>query len=92
MMCVSKLKCVFKTRLDEPKTTTFITTFESSADGIKSTSKKVTQSENVVVEEVLSEPEQEKEANTSNVEIEEVEDDEGKFYTLHIYTNFSILQ
>lgn len=69
--------------LDEPKTTTFITTFSSSEDGIKSTSRKLTQSENVVVEEVLSEPEQEKEAIVSNVEIEEVDDDvEGKLFLL----------
>lgn len=76
-------------KLDEPKTTTFITTFSSSDDGIKSTSRKVTQSENVVVEEVLSEPEQEKEQIVSNVQIEEVTDDaEGNFS--HFFNNISI--
>lgn len=66
---------------DEPKSTTFVTTFESSPGGIKSTSRRVTQSDNVVVEEVLSEPEQEKEAVVSNVLIEEVDDNtEGNCY------------
>lgn len=77
--------------LDEPRTS-FVTTFTSGADGIKSTSKKVTQSENVVVEEVLSEPEHEKEAVVSNVEIEEVEDDiEGKYYHFAHLCKYMIL-
>lgn len=71
----------FVYRTSDEQKPTFVTTFESGPDGIKSTSRKFTQSDNVVVEEVLSEPEQEKEAVVSNVEIEEVQDDiEGNHF------------
>lgn len=81
--CYQSINETFPIRLDEPKSTAFVTTFESGPDGIKSTSRKVTQSENVIVEEVLSEPEQEKEAVSGNVVIEEIQDEEEGKSTQH---------
>lgn len=56
----------------------FVTRFETTADGIKSTNTKVSDVEGVLVEEVLSEPEQEKPATQTDVVIEEVLETEGK--------------
>ncbi|XP_031619547.1 titin-like isoform X4 [Contarinia nasturtii] len=69
------------TQIDEPETsdqksTVFVTRFESSADGIKSTTSKIADVEGVLIEEVLSEPEQEKVVQQGDVFIEEVRDTE----------------
>lgn len=60
------------------KSPVFVTRFESSSDGIKSTTSKIADVEGVLIEEVLSEPEQEKESAPQDVTIEEVF--EGKKY------------
>lgn len=54
-----------------------MTRFESSPDGPKSTSTKITDIEGVLVEEVLSEPEQEQQTQQHDVFIEEVLETEG---------------
>lgn len=59
----------------EQKSTVFITRFESSDDGIKSTTSKIADVDGVLVEEVLSEPEQEREKPQGDVVIEEVRDE-----------------
>lgn len=73
----------------EAKSTVFVTRFESSSDGIKSTTSKIADVEGVLIEEVLSEPEQEKEAPQFDVTIEEVKDiDDGEIslpITISIY-------
>lgn len=67
---------------EEQSSTVFVTRFEASPDGPKATSTKVTDVQGVLVEEVLSEPEQEESSvpDTSEVTIEEVIDTEGKSY------------
>ncbi|XP_031619550.1 titin-like isoform X6 [Contarinia nasturtii] len=60
----------------DQKSTVFVTRFESSADGIKSTTSKIADVEGVLIEEVLSEPEQEKVVQQGDVFIEEVRDTE----------------
>lgn len=57
-----------------------MTRFETSADGPKATSTKITDVQGVLVEEVLSDTEQEDstQPDTSEVTIEEVIDTEGK--------------
>lgn len=55
-----------------------MTRFESTSDGIKSTSTKVSDVDGVLVEEVLSEPEQEKPTEQTDVVIEEVYEPDGK--------------
>lgn len=58
-----------------------MTRFESSADGIKSTTSKIADVEGVLIEEVLSEPEQEKESpRIDDVTIEEVKDTDGEIF------------
>lgn len=53
-----------------------MTRFESSPDGIKSTTSKIADVEGVLIEEVLSEPEQEKKSTQQDVVIEEIQDGE----------------
>lgn len=61
---------------EDIKPSTFVTTFETSADGkIKSKSTKVTDNEGVLIEEVLSEPEETVNKGDADVFIEEVTDD-----------------
>lgn len=60
----------------EQKSPVFVTRFESSPDGIKSTTSKIADVEGVLIEEVLSEPEQEKERHHGEVVIEEVQEGE----------------
>lgn len=63
-----------------------MTRFESSDDGIKSTTSKIADIDGVLVEEVLSEPEQENVKLQGDVVIEEVrEEGENKFFT-YIFT------
>lgn len=72
----------------EPKSTVFVTRFESSSDGIKSTTSKIADVEGVLIEEVLSEPEHEKETPQFDVTIEEVKDIDGEIslpITISIY-------
>lgn len=63
----------------------FVTRFESSPDGIKSTTSKIADVEGVLIEEVLSEPEQEKETPQSDVVIEEITETEGKTTLYHLW-------
>lgn len=63
---------------EEPKSSVFVTRFETTSDGIKTTNTKVSDIEGVLVEEVLSEPEQEKPNVHTDVVIEEVDELEGK--------------
>lgn len=74
-----------KIETSEQKSTVFVTRFESSADGIKSTTSKIADVEGVLIEEVLSEPEQEKETPQSDVVIEEVKETEGKIILYHLW-------
>lgn len=67
------------TETDEQKSTVFVTRFESSADGIKSTTSKIADVEGVLIEEVLSEPEQEQVSPQRDVIIEEVIDEGEQF-------------
>lgn len=61
---------------EDIKPTTFITTFATSADGnIKSKSTKITDNEGVLIEEVLSEPEESVVKGDADVLIEEVKED-----------------
>lgn len=60
------------TESSEQKSTVFVTRFESSEDGIKSTTSKIDDIEGVLVEEVLSEPEREKDKPHGDVTIEEI--------------------
>lgn len=61
---------------EDTKPTTFVTTFGTSADGnITSKSTKITDNEGVLIEEVLSEPEEIAKKEDADVFIEEVEDD-----------------
>lgn len=64
--------------MEETKSTTFVTRFESSPDGIKTTNTKIVDLDGVLVEEVLSEPEQEKPIEQGDVLIEEVVEPIGK--------------
>lgn len=64
----------------------FVTRFESSSDGIKSTTSKIADVEGVLIEEVLSEPEQEKESPQGDVTIEEVKETEGKRNHYHLWS------
>lgn len=71
-----------------------MTRFESSEDGIKSTTSKIDDIEGVLVEEVLSEPEREKEIPHGDVTIEEVPE-EGEIYSpnfVHILAYFANLR
>lgn len=62
--------------LEDTKPTTFVTTFETSSDGnIKSKSTKITDNEGVMIEEVLSEPEETVKKDDADVFIEEVKDE-----------------
>lgn len=61
---------------NDQKAPVFVTRFETSADGIKSTTSKIADVEGVLIEEVLSEPEQEKESRQGDVVIEEVQEGE----------------
>ncbi|XP_031619546.1 titin-like isoform X3 [Contarinia nasturtii] len=70
-----KLSTICEETSDQ-KSTVFVTRFESSADGIKSTTSKIADVEGVLIEEVLSEPEQEKVVQQGDVFIEEVRDTE----------------
>lgn len=63
-----------------------MTKFETTADGIKSTSTKVSDVEGVLVEEFLSESEQEKLVTQTDVVIEEVLETEGKLMFSDIHT------
>lgn len=69
-----------------------MTRFESSPDGIKSTTSKIADVEGVLIEEVLSEPEQEKELPQGDVIIEEVQETEGKGYHLLPYRYIPLQQ
>lgn len=60
-----------------------MTRFESSDDGIKSTTSKIADVEGVLIEEVLSEPEREKEVPQSDVTIEEVR--EGEIFSPTVF-------
>lgn len=62
-----------------------MTRFESSADGIKSTTSKIADVEGVLIEEVLSEPELEKESPQGDVTIEEIKETEGKHNNYHLW-------
>lgn len=64
-----------------------MTRFESSEDGIKSTTSKIADIEGVLVEEVLSEPEQEKKTPQTDVVIEEVPEDGKIFFFSHIFSD-----
>lgn len=75
----------------------FITTFETCTENnktvIKSKNKKVTQAQDFLVEEVLSEPENEEETSekiiNSDVQIEEVFEEQGIAYVNY---NFYIIE
>lgn len=67
-----------KIETSEQKSPVFVTRFESSPDGIKSTTSKIADVEGVLIEEVLSETEQEKETPQGDVIIEEIKETEGK--------------
>lgn len=62
-----------------------MTRFETTGDGIKSTSTKVSEVGGVLVEEVLSETEQEKPVTQTDVVIEEVLESEGKLMLADIH-------
>lgn len=62
-----------------------MTRFETTGDGIKTTSTKVSDIEGVLVEEVLSEPEQEKPVSQTDVVIEEVLETEGRLTLTDIH-------
>lgn len=64
----------------------FVTRFETSTDGIKTTTSKIADVEGVLIEEVLSETEQDKEKETpqGDVTIEEVKEIEGKIKLYHL--------
>lgn len=68
------------TESSEQKSTVFVTRFASSEDGIKSTTSKIADVEGVLIEEVLSEPEQEKGLPQGDVTIEEFHD-EGEIFS-----------
>lgn len=69
----------------------FVTRFESSDDGIKSTTSKIADVDGVLVEEVLSEPEQEKEKPQGDVVIEEVrEEGESNFSLVIVIIKFKL--
>lgn len=70
----------------EQKSTVFVTRFETSDDGIKSTTSKIADVDGVLIEEVLSEPEQEKEKPQGDVVIEEVQE-EGENLIFHNILN-----
>lgn len=69
---------VNKIETSEQKSSVFVTRFESSSDGIKSTTSKIADVGGVLIEEVLSEPEQEKDSPQGDVVIEEITEYEGK--------------
>lgn len=64
-----------------------MTRFESSEDGIKSTTSKIADVEGVLIEEVLSEPEREKETPKGDVTIEEVRE-EGEIFLQSMYIHW----
>lgn len=72
------------TESSEQKSTVFVTRFESSEDGIKSTTSKIDDIEGVLVEEVLSEPEREKELPHGDVTIEEIPEEGELYYSPNI--------
>lgn len=62
-----------------------MTRFESSEDGIKSTTSKIADVEGVLIEEVLSEPEQERGKPLGDVTIEEVREEGENFSSIIIF-------
>lgn len=66
-----------------------MTRFESSEDGIKSTTSKIADVEGVLIEEVLSEPEQEKGIPHGDVTIEEVRE-EGEIFSPIIFSTLAL--
>lgn len=62
-----------------------MTRFETSPDGIKSTTSKIADVEGVLIEEVLSEPEQEAEIRKGDVVIEEVREDGEKYFSVILF-------
>lgn len=72
----------------EQKSTVFVTRFESSDDGIKSTTSKIADVDGVLIEEVLSETEQEQVKLHGDVIIEEVrEEGESQFSLKYFRSN-----
>lgn len=76
----------------EQKSTVFVTRFESSDDGIKSTTSKIADVDGVLIEEVLSEPEQEIEKPQGDVVIEEVHEEGKSIISIVFYMNFNLFQ